>query len=585
MRTKAAKAANVTEDEDEVSEDGKKIFDFKAAYKKVDEELKLAGGIYRINHPVKVDKVIAQVTSKRNLEEPEEQSMVIAPASSSVTVPVQKAEVDELAKQLAELKIANAQLRAELVDGRAPAPMQAQYSIAQRQPWQQQRQLDPALNRNTVSRGCFFCGEDDHAVMRCTIRNRLLQEGKVHLNEKGDLCLGPPGTSNQPIRFMGVADRVAHVRSLIAGMSKESEQHPQQVAPSTGVSSITISAGTEPAGDDLDTDEEEPELYGIAAGRIDKEKISEKAQTAINARVQKERRLPASKAVRKGTYVNKAAALASAQEAMEDSQATVQSIKDAELTDVVPTRNTTAKKTVRFIEGPQKLGTVLRQEPGAERVVDMVLKSPVGGSGVLTVEDVLGSSNEVRQLFFSKKMWNSEQGKAVLTPKTAVSSTGFDSAHDQEKVPTVEEVPLFFAEVAGNCCVGLYDPGAGGNIMSEKLADQWGLRVRPTNEGATAASFSGQKNRILGSVNEVAVHIIDEQGNRVETRATFQVVEQMDAEYDCIFGRPWLRTANAASYYDDEGRTVLRFQDPRSREMISIHPLNEPGVNRDDLNY
>jgi hypothetical protein len=60
-------------------------------------------------------------------------------------------------------------------------------------------------------------------------------------------------------------------------------------------------------------------------------------------------------------------------------------------------------------------------------------------------------------------------------------------------------------------------------------------------------------------VGGVAVHIVDEQGNRVETKATFQIVEQMDAEYDCIFGRPWLRTANVASYYDEEGRTVLRF--------------------------
>ena len=93
--------------------------------------------------------------------------------------------------------------------------------------------------------------------------------------------------------------------------------------------------------------------------------------------------------------------------------------------------------------------------------------------------------------------------------------------------------------------------------MSEQLADQWGLRIRTANKNANAASFSGQKNRILGSVNDVAVHVADEQGNRIETSATFQVVEQMDAEYDCIFGRPWLRTANAASYYDEGGRTVL----------------------------
>ena len=46
MRSKATKAVNVTEDEDEVSENGKKIFNFEAAYKKVNKELKLTGGIY-----------------------------------------------------------------------------------------------------------------------------------------------------------------------------------------------------------------------------------------------------------------------------------------------------------------------------------------------------------------------------------------------------------------------------------------------------------------------------------------------------------------------------------------------------------
>lgn len=78
---------------------------------------------------------------------------------------------------------------------------------------------------------------------------------------------------------MGVEDPVAHVRSLIAGMSRESEQQQQQqqIVPSTGVSSIAISMGTEPSGNDLDTDDEEPELYGIAAGKIEKGKVSEKA--------------------------------------------------------------------------------------------------------------------------------------------------------------------------------------------------------------------------------------------------------------------------------------------------------------------
>ena len=98
MRSKATKVVNVTEDEDEVSENKKKIFNFKAAYKKVNEELKLAGGIYRINYPVKVDGVVAQVVSRRNLEELEDKPIVIAPASSLVTMPVQKLEVDELAK-------------------------------------------------------------------------------------------------------------------------------------------------------------------------------------------------------------------------------------------------------------------------------------------------------------------------------------------------------------------------------------------------------------------------------------------------------------------------------------------------------
>ena len=73
------------------------------------------------------------MASRWNLKELKDKSIVIVPTSSLVTVPVQKSEVDELAKQLAEMKIANAQLRAELVDGRATAPVQPQYPDMQRQ--------------------------------------------------------------------------------------------------------------------------------------------------------------------------------------------------------------------------------------------------------------------------------------------------------------------------------------------------------------------------------------------------------------------------------------------------------------------
>ena len=54
-----------------------------------------------------------------------------------------------------------------------------------------------------------------------------------------------------------------------------------------------------------------------------------------------------------------------------------------------------------------------------------------------------------------------------MTPKTAIASTDLDTASGLGEVSDVEEVPLFFTEVASNCCVGLYDPGAGGNIISE----------------------------------------------------------------------------------------------------------------------
>jgi hypothetical protein len=66
---------NVIKDENEVieaSKNEKKTFDFNTAYKKVDKELKLTGGIYRINYSIKVDKVVTRVVSKRNLEELED---------------------------------------------------------------------------------------------------------------------------------------------------------------------------------------------------------------------------------------------------------------------------------------------------------------------------------------------------------------------------------------------------------------------------------------------------------------------------------------------------------------------------------
>jgi hypothetical protein len=62
--------------------------------------------------------------------------------------------------------------------------------------------LDPALDRNQGGNGyrqqqgrrsiiCFMCGEDGHILPRCPHTARLINEGKIHLNERNYPCIGP----------------------------------------------------------------------------------------------------------------------------------------------------------------------------------------------------------------------------------------------------------------------------------------------------------------------------------------------------------------------------------------------------------
>lgn len=612
MRAKAAKIARILDDESTP--------DMAAVVKYVFEEQRSQRKVSELGRRVDVSHLIEEPKLRKDGGSSGERKAENAPlvrdgaiVAPTVAVPAVAVDADSLIEKFGQLSINSANATAQAITELASAIKQQQGRPAttyQMRPGY----LDPAKSRNGAplpadlsdkdSREtwmeyfrrknlCNFCEEAGHHGNRCPTSFRLEEEGRIHRNEQGKWCGGPKGSQNPPFSVYGVQGGLLRViNQYLNTVTKESDL--QNVG---GISSLYLNI------EDTDEECDDPALFGVAASQVAPASRGAASRSTLSGRVEKERRLPAARAQRRGAYVATGGERTAREE---DSQETVQNMEDVRPTAAPEVRGNTNPRVRRarfeIPEGPQKLERIIRgssQQVG--KLAELVLKAPVGGSTELTVEDVLAGSAETRMLIFSKKRWEAgEEGRAVLAGAATnaanlevanVNFIGEDAIHVTRTPTSSEPTPIFGVEVAGQRLLALYDTGSMVNVVSRSLAEDLKLKVQPIKR-VTISSWTGAVNSVTGYIKNLVVGIKgtpqDEEAEaargRIRVPGMVFVTEGMDKRYDLILGQPFRKTSRSGVGYDERDEDVLFFTDPVTRGEIAVRPkfLEEDSDDDDD---
>jgi hypothetical protein len=577
MREKAAQAGGL------IAEGGKaKELNFDKMVSFVEGKARARRELDLLNNPDNIGELVRDAVSK-----PVAGSRPSAPGNTVVTLSdkaTSSSTVDELTKAMEQLKLASIEHMRETRN------LQARVGALATRPT-----LDPALSRNQVPLAghsdrapiedryqylvrngqCVICEEFGHRQMECLELARLEQEGRCH-RVGNRIVPGPIGTNNRPLYFRdNMGTRLSQIEQATSGYQKESNI--QQSTAVGSVKSFRLEMDTDEE-DDEDIDEEA--IYGVAAGRVDKARTSRpgRNQTVINARIEKEKRLPATKGLRLGAYVG----------AQDEDDAQELQMADQSMGEVQTPPNPAAppvQKAVRFdsaADKPQKLVKLLSGMDGAAKLARKTLNAEIFEE--FTVQDAL-SVPDVRRIIFSNTQWeiDSENGVPILRPRSAktqkvderVSAVGQTHEESEEDVPNGSPTPTLNVEVAGRRCLGMLDTGATINVMGAENALEMGLIVKPL-QGQHAVSFDGGKQRILGWLPRVPIRI-----GSVKVFTDVLVVSAIDPNYGIILGRPFQRRTRCQTWYDEDLTTMIRLFDP---ENGSCETVMDTGAKATSLN-
>jgi hypothetical protein len=575
MKEKAAQAGGL------ITEGGKaKGLDFDKMVSFVESKLRARKELDLLNNPDNIGELVKEAVRKPTVNNRPSVSCGVGDTADVSDRAAPATTVDELAKAMEQLRLAN------IEHIRETRNIQARVGALAARPM-----VDPALSRNQIPYAgysdraptedryqylmrtgkCVICEVNGHRQMECPELARLEQEGRCHrLGNR--IVPGLPGSNNQSLFFRdGMGSRLSQIEQATIGYQKESSM--QRSAAAGSVKSFRL---------EMDTDEEidEEAVYGVAAGRVDKARTSRPSrnQTVISSRIEKEKRLPVTKGLRLGAYVD-----AQGEGGPGDSQ-----LVDQPMEGVQTPPNPAAppvQKAVRFdsaTEKPQKLVKLLSGMDGTAKLARKTLGTEIFDE--FTVQDAL-SVPDVRRVVFSNTQWeiDKENGVPILRPRQGkthraeeqVSSVDRVHMESEEEVPRGSPTPTLNVEVAGRRCLGMLDTGATINVMSAEDAEEMGLIVKSL-QGQHAVSFDGGKQRILGWLPRVPIRV-----GSVKVCTDVLVVEAVDPNYGIILGRPFQQRTRCQTWYDEDLVTMIRLFDP---EDGSCETVMDAGAKATSLN-
>jgi hypothetical protein len=402
-----------------------------------------------------------------------------------------------------------------------------------------------AANTGTLPGFCFTCGKPGCRSYSCPWTREMIETGRLHRNENGNICLGPPRQGAQEV----ITSRGTTLKETVERIWARQEQYRDQLPPPK-VSYISVCEGSSdsegelPVHDDLYDAAEiraatvgpsgrrgRPPKYPQAVQgedhRVRKPEALSRPQDRQNKErlqqaIAKEQQYPVMRAPRTGTYET-----AQGQNDMDVLDAPVPASGTPEIGEEIVVG--AGGKRAEPRQQRTKLAKLLKEsfEPEALTKEILQMKVPVPMGQLL-------STREFQKVWFNTFPAQPDHPLAGA----AVNKLEAAPPHEEDYYASPLEPPFYIAAVpkvkaliAGREVSVMLDSGAEVSVMSSDLAHRLGLPIS-SNVDLGMLGVSDKRTKFLGICEDVSVSV-----GRVEHRVPIWVAERFGPEI--LLGRPY----------------------------------------------
>ena len=190
-----------------------------------------------------------------------------------------------------------------------------------------------------------------------------------------------------------------------------------------------------------------------------------------------------------------------------------------------------------LIIGKEKLSKVLGRINGLEKLANLLLNQCIEN---ITVQGILLGSVDIRRILFSKKEWEYNKGKDIVSATrlpNRVSTIRIDELGaliEYKGVRYQTTYPILYIDTKLRMKEVLLDTGAEVNIISRAIVEALKLSIdRPTL--IYRISFNGVAQKFTGVIRELDVKVLD-----IVVIVHIFIAEVVDPKYSMILGNPYL---------------------------------------------
>jgi hypothetical protein len=438
--------------------------------------------------------------------------------------------------------------------------------------------LDPALDRRSGNRygqyrdggrrwTCFMCEEEGHTLPRCPHTNRLMDEGKIHLNARNQVCLGPVQDKEMaPVFRQSNMTLLETVEKLL----KMRDPNP----PSAGVNFVGIEF-------DSDSDLEEGDITHrpisaeAFAARADvhqgkrpaarpdvTDPVQDPRTRATKQILKRQEKYPVMKGPRTGTYVQlEGESSGTVQE--QEREATV--VSDEPMEDAITVQPAAPAKAAKEKTPKTNLKKMLAGRTDPKSLVERMLDQTTS----ITWAELISLSSDFRRILFgSFDDPNVDASRPIEAQANSVDAQVEMNDDFADERSRQDSAPLYMAacptapvKINGQDVPALVDSGAEVSVMSSDLAKKLGLPISHTFI-VTMSGATGANKRFIGLCEDVPIDI-----NRVVHKAAIWVIHRL--EHGLVLGRPFHKQAKLRLQEMPRGGTEATIFTPDGTGMVT----------------
>src|SRR5436190_12543639 len=528
--------------------------------------------------------VVKQVVKEKDKEKPKENGK-----DKSNAKEVGQSQIDELTSKFESLALNLNALSEQLKQRDRPCEVPRQANAA-----------GPGYAPNPRPT-CYGCGKTGHNMRNCADIDALINQGIVHRDDSGRLAWGREGTHGISVRLMhgllwkdDIVKQAKDRETMAAARANVALVHAADAA--IEARETVRSQNIELCDDDNDPDDTDEEyvdpdscnpLDVLAALMETRGKLQsnakDKNKKVTQGRIEKEKRYPVPRILRRGEYLDAPQQKGSAQrdsardQTIENSPTPTQTEAGD---DAGPSNDITmTDKPARRAPVPRgkKLAKELkdRAKESSEKLLMLLMGQEVRG---ITVQDILGSSLSVHKMMFQNlppELRENIDGDEVVQ----ISSTAIDNGEEGSGLSTLWAVGTlkYRVNIGKGTVQSLLDSGAEINVMLYHVALKLGLAVQ-SNVAVAMKGAGDLKSPFIGYIPDVTVRIGD-----VVVKQPFFILEK--GSNACILGRPFETITRMARQTLNDGSVRVTVFDPENDSIQATFQAYAPGDVGDRYGY